>query len=77
MENPSNPHQEIGTTSKVLELDRNLLPLIFLGLAVHLLLPQITQLEHSIQVIKKYALMGFWTGGICSNIELSSISPIF
>ena len=34
---------------------RYLLPLILLGLAVHLLLPQITTLEHSLQVIRKMA----------------------
>jgi len=35
---------------------RYILPLIVLGLAVHLLLPQITSLEHSLQIIRQMVL---------------------
>lgn len=39
-----------------IRLARYLLPLIILGLAVHLLLPQITSLENSIQVLRSMSL---------------------
>jgi uncharacterized membrane protein YbhN (UPF0104 family) len=39
-----------------IRLGRYLLPLLLLGLAVHLILPQITALGHSLQVIKGMAL---------------------
>jgi uncharacterized protein (TIRG00374 family) len=40
----------------VVQAVRYLLVLILLGLAVHLLIPQITSLEHSVQVIRQMAL---------------------
>jgi uncharacterized protein (TIRG00374 family) len=42
--------------ASVVQALRYLIPLIVLGLAVHLVIPQITSLEHSIQVIRQMAL---------------------
>jgi len=38
------------------QIGRYIIPLIILGLAVHLLVPQLTSLEHSMQVIRQMAL---------------------
>jgi uncharacterized protein (TIRG00374 family) len=48
---------------------RSLLVLILLGLAVHLLLPQITTLEHSLQVIKG---MTWWAVGLAAGAQVLS-----
>jgi uncharacterized membrane protein YbhN (UPF0104 family) len=50
-------------------LVRYLLPLILLGLAVHVLLPQITTLEHSLQVIKG---MKLWAVALAACAQLLS-----
>jgi hypothetical protein len=42
---------------------RMVLPLVLLGLGVHLLLPQIATLEHSLQVIKG---MAWWAVGLAA-----------
>jgi uncharacterized membrane protein YbhN (UPF0104 family) len=50
-------------------IGRNLIPLIFLGLAVHLILPQITSLENSVQVLQKLAL---WAVGLAALAQVVS-----
>jgi uncharacterized protein (TIRG00374 family) len=54
---------------KGVQVLRYLLPLIVLGLAVHLLLPQITSLEHSIQVLRQMAL---WAVGLAIAAQIAS-----
>jgi uncharacterized protein (TIRG00374 family) len=46
------PNHKTEPSISLIQATRYLLPLILLGLAVHLILPQITTLEHSYQVIK-------------------------
>ncbi len=46
-----------------------MLPLIFLGLAVHLILPQITSLERSWQVLRSFAL---WAVGLALTAQVVS-----
>jgi uncharacterized protein (TIRG00374 family) len=52
-----------------MRLVRYLLPLILLGLAVHVLLPQITTLEHSLQVIRGMLL---WAVALAACAQLLS-----
>ncbi len=52
-----------------IQLARYLLPLIILGLAVHLLLPQITSLEKSISVIRS---MSLWLVGLAMIAQVCS-----
>jgi len=51
--------QRPETSISFLHAVRYLLPLILLGLAVHLILPQLASLEHSYQVIKNMILWAF------------------
>lgn len=53
----------------VLNIGRYLLTLILLGLAVHLILPQIASFEESIQVIRKMALWAVLLAGIAEIIS--------
>jgi uncharacterized membrane protein YbhN (UPF0104 family) len=48
---------------------RTLLVLLLLGLAVHLLLPQIATLEHSLQIIKG---MTWWAVGLAAGAQVVS-----
>jgi uncharacterized membrane protein YbhN (UPF0104 family) len=48
---------------------RNLLTLLLVGLAVHLILPQIATLEHSLQVIKG---MTWWAVGLAAGAQVLS-----
>jgi uncharacterized membrane protein YbhN (UPF0104 family) len=48
---------------------RDLLALLLLGLAVHLILPQIATLEHSLQVIKG---MTWWAVGLAAGAQVLS-----
>lgn len=51
-----NAGKNLTSPSLVVRIARYVLPLIFLGLAVHLLLPQVATLEHSMQVLQQMAL---------------------
>jgi uncharacterized protein (TIRG00374 family) len=53
----------------LLKATRYLLPLLLLGLAVHLLLPQLSTLEHSMQVIRQ---MAFWAVGLAILAQITS-----
>jgi uncharacterized protein (TIRG00374 family) len=48
---------------------RYVLPLLLAGLAVHLLLPQLTSLEHSLQVLRN---MAFWAVGLAVGMQIMS-----
>jgi uncharacterized membrane protein YbhN (UPF0104 family) len=48
---------------------RDLLALLLLGLAVHLILPQIATLEHSLQVIQG---MAWWAVGLAAGAQVLS-----
>ncbi len=48
----------------VYRFERYIFPLIILGLAVHLLIPQITSMEHSVQVIQQMKRWAFALAGI-------------
>ena len=48
---------------------RSLLFLLLLGLAIHLLLPQITTLEHSLRVIRR---MTWWAVGLAAGAQVVS-----
>jgi uncharacterized membrane protein YbhN (UPF0104 family) len=50
-------------------LGRYVLPLLLLGVAVHLILPQITALEHSLQVVKE---MAWWAVALAIAMQLLS-----
>jgi len=63
------PLQKGEAPFKVFRVTRYLLLLVFLGLAIHLILPQIVSLEHSIQVIKD---MIFWVVGLAMVAQAAS-----
>ena len=65
----SNHQQKNLSSLKATHILRYLLPLILLGLAVHLLLPQITTFEHSYQVMEK---MVFWAVGMAVVSQIFS-----
>jgi uncharacterized protein (TIRG00374 family) len=48
---------------------RYMLPLLLAGLAVHLLLPQLTSLQHSLQVLRG---MTFWAVGLAVGMQILS-----
>ena len=61
---------ETGTTRRrPMRIARNLPLLLVLGLAVHLLLPQITALQHSLDVIKQ---MAWWAVGLAIAAQVGS-----
>jgi uncharacterized protein (TIRG00374 family) len=47
--------QALSSRRRFIQIGRRLLPLLLLGLAVHLILPQLTTLSHSLQVIRGMA----------------------
>jgi uncharacterized protein (TIRG00374 family) len=53
----------------VLQVGRYLIPLIFLGLAFHLLVPQLASLENSFKVIQQ---MAFWAVGLALIAQVFS-----
>jgi uncharacterized protein (TIRG00374 family) len=53
MDSQDTPH--LTRRQRCARLGRYVLPLLLLGVAVHLILPQITALEHSLQVVKGMA----------------------
>jgi uncharacterized membrane protein YbhN (UPF0104 family) len=54
---------------RLARLGRYVLPLLLLGVAVHLILPQMTALEHSLQVIKSMAM---WAVALAMGMQLLS-----
>jgi uncharacterized protein (TIRG00374 family) len=54
---------------RIARLGRYGLPLLLLGVAVHLVLPQMTALEHSLQVVKRMAL---WAMALAVGLQLLS-----
>jgi len=69
MKNHSNTQKSNELSLETLHVVRYLLPLIVLGLAVHLLLPQIASLKHSIQVIQQMIL---WAVGLAIVAQIAS-----
>jgi hypothetical protein len=63
------PAQKSVPHINFLQAVRYLMPLIVLGLAVHLILPQIATLEHSYQVIKSMIL---WAVGLAIVAQIAS-----
>ena len=63
-DNPVQP-----ATNRTGKATRTLLLLVLLGLAVHLLLPQIATLEHSLQVLKG---MTWWAVGLAAGAQVLS-----
>ena len=63
------PPQQGEGAFKALRVTRYLILLILLGLGVHLILPQIASLKHSIQVIKD---MIFWVVGLAMIAQVAS-----
>ena len=54
------PESTVSSTGRPrVRVLRYLMPLILLGLAVHVILPQITAFEHSLQVVRKMAWWAF------------------
>jgi len=53
----------------IIQAGRYLFPLVVLGLAVHLLVPQITSLEHSLQVLRQMAI---WAVVLAVAAQVSS-----
>jgi uncharacterized protein (TIRG00374 family) len=64
-----NQHHQTEPPLTLLRVGRTLLPLIILGLAVHLILPEIATLGHSYQVIKG---MIFWAFGLAVAAQIAS-----
>jgi uncharacterized protein (TIRG00374 family) len=63
--------QATGKTQRgrIVNLLRYLLPLLLLGLAAHLLLPQVTSLKRAFQVLRQ---MAFWAVGLAVAMQISS-----
>ena len=61
--------QPLSSRQRLIRLGRYVLPLLLLGVAVHLILPQIASLEHSLQVIKG---MAWWAVALAIAMQLLS-----
>lgn len=68
MQNTNRAHS-LPTPRLTLRIARSIPVLLLVGLAVHLLLPQITALEHSLQVIRQMAL---WAVGLAVLAQVLS-----
>jgi uncharacterized membrane protein YbhN (UPF0104 family) len=61
--------QPLSSRQRLIRLGRYVLPLVLFGVAVHLILPQIASLEHSLQVIKG---MAWWAVALAIAMQLLS-----
>ncbi|AKB78004.1 hypothetical protein MSHOH_1521 [Methanosarcina horonobensis HB-1 = JCM 15518] len=70
LENKSNNYWSLLSSQPlILKAGRHLLTLVFLGLAVHLILPQITSFEGSLQVIRTMTLWAVLLAGLAEIIS--------
>ena len=70
LENKNNNYWSLLSSQPlILKAGRHLLTLVFLGLAVHLVLPQITSFEESLQVIRTMALWAVLLAGLAQIIS--------
>jgi len=80
MKAENNNHKRlISSPPFILKAGRSLTTLILLGLAVHLILPQLASFEASLQVIKTMALWAVLLAALSHGNELcrNRLSPVF